>query len=429
MLDVVGRRVLACELVTVALLACCCCPGCDTTTGPTANAACAPAGSSASTDRPTATSPGPATITDLSDTVTSGRAIAVGCGPELTFLDPVSGARRETIAPFRSVSPTASPTGSTPGPTIGVVTTLLVDVEDDTYAVFLYHANHPQDGLTPARTERRVRVHARRGGRVLDRPVVLPGERDAYGSWSGVTVAGTDPRGYVALNLTEYGDEPRDVIHVLAVRPDLRSWSRALSQDSLTDPSIRALAVHRGVLLTSRVAEESAELHAYDVATGRARWQRRFGVESLTVPDHPGCAVGRDDTFVVMGRWIPLVVSVGSGRSMADRTYRVCMKIDPLGSTGAYGGSGRGGALVAVNLTNGRQRWALDTERVDALGLRLISVYDDRVYVTTRGDRLTLDARTGREVDRGWRWAPIEHHDGWIVAYDPARDANVVIPG
>ena len=99
-----------------------------------------------------------------------------------------------------------------------------------------------------------------------------------------------------------------------------------------------------------------------------------------------------------------------------------------------YGGSGRGGAVVAVNLTDGKRRWAIETERVDALRLDLVSVYDGRVYVTTSDrpgqlTRLTLDAGTGKEVARGWTLAPVEHHDGWIVAYDPTRDANVVIRG
>jgi outer membrane protein assembly factor BamB len=243
---------------------------------------------------------------------------------------------------------------------------------------------------------------------------------------------GIDPRGHIALNLYDARRPNRDLVFVLGVRPGRDDWSKWQDHPSLSDPSIRALALHRGVVLVSRVTEQNAQVHGYDVATGRLLWQRRFGIESLTVPQHPGCAVGKGDTFVVTGRWIPLVLDARTGRSLAQMTYQTCMKIDPVGATGVYGGSGRGGAVVAVNLTNGRQRFAIETERVDALRLELVSVYDSRIYVITDlragvRQRLVLDAATGKEVARDWTLAPVEHHDGWIVAYDPDRDANVVI--
>jgi hypothetical protein len=363
----------------------------------------------------TARSPAP-TITDLTDTVRSQRAIAVVCGPTVTFLDPASGAERETIRPSVRVRADR---------------VVLVDAGEDTLVVFLYEVSHPQDGLTPAWFERRVQVHSRRSGRqTMDRAVVLPGDTDARGGWGGAAVVGVDPSGYIALNI--YLGRDRDLAYVLSVRSGRDDWSRTQDHPSLTDPSISALAVHRGVVLMSRVTEDSAGLQGYDVGTGRLLWQRRFGIESLTVPDHPACAVGRGDTFVVMGRWVPLVVDARTGRSRAQVTNRRCMKIDPVGSTGAYGGVGRGGAVVAVNLTNGERRWAIETERVEALRLELVSVYDDRVYVTTRDAsgrtiRLALDAGTGREIARDWTLAPVERHDGWVVAYDPDRDADVVI--
>jgi hypothetical protein len=406
----VRARILACELLAASVVACGCFGGCDTG-APTVNQACV---GTSPTARP---SDGP-TVTDLSNTVTSGRSLAVICGTDVTFLDPLTGARRETVTP--SVA--------------SVVKVLLVDVDGgDTLVVFFYNAGDPQDGLTPAGTERRVQVRSRATGeRLLDRSVVLPGERTATGAWIIERIVGVDPRGYVALNLGSSQQPARDITYLLPLRPGLAGWSKTQDHPSLTDPSLRGLAVHRGVVLVSRVAEESAGLEAYDVATGRRVWQRRFGVQSLTVPQHPACAVGLADTFVVMGRWVPLVLDVRSGRSRAGLTYRTCMKIDPVRPNGAYGGSGRGGALVVVNLTNGEQRFTVETERAEALGIELVSVYDDRVYVTTRSgpgvvDRLVLDARTGREIPGGWLFAPVEHHDGWTVAYDPTRDANVVL--
>jgi outer membrane protein assembly factor BamB len=137
---------------------------------------------------------------------------------------------------------------------------------------------------------------------------------------------------------------------------------------------------------------------------------------------------------VVTGRWVPLAVDVRTGATRAPVTHRVCMRFDPLGPTGAHGGAGYGGALVVVDLSTGKQRWTIDQERSEALGLKLVSVYDNRVYVTTRNERreevrLVLDAATGNEVARNWTLAPMERHDGWIVAYDPARGGDVVIRG
>jgi hypothetical protein len=427
----VRARVLACELLAASLLVCCCFSSCEA--GPVGNPACAtptspraavPTSESNGTAAPsqprgTARPSVSATITDLTDTLTSHRAIAVRCGVAVTFLDPASGAEQETIVPIGAES-------------ITIVAVELVDLDDDTLVVFLYNANHPQDGLTPARSQKRVEVHSRATGRlVLDRPVVLPGDRDAFGPWwSGVKVVGVDPRGYVALGL---GSLDRDAAYVLAVRPNLKSWSKVQDHPSLTDPSIRALAVHGGVLLLSRVTETAAEVHGYDVTNGRRLWQRRFGVETVSMPRHPGCAVGHGDTFVVMGRWIPLALDVRTGRTLANVTVSTCMKTDPLKPNGAYGGSGRGGALVVMNLANGKRRWTIERERSEALRLELISVYDDRVYVTTSSgpgnlNRLVIDARTGQEIARDWDLAPVERHDGWIVAFDAARNQNVVVP-
>jgi hypothetical protein len=424
---VVRARVLACETLVASLLACCCFQGCEIEEP--GNAACGVATSVQPAERTaeqrwTAPPSAAATIADLTDIITSDRAIAVRCGIGVIFLDPVTGAERETIAPVAAVG-----RGS-----ITVVTTLLVDVEGDTLVVFLYNANHPQEGLTPARSEKRVEVHSRATGRVvLNQRAVLPGERDAFGQWAGVRIAGVDARGYLALNLAPMERRDRDVTYVLAVLPNLKSWSKVQDHPSLTDPSIRALAVHRGVLLLSRVADESAEVHGYDVTNGRRLWLRRFGVESLPIPNHPNCAVGHGDMFVVMGRWIPLALNVRTGRTLANVTVSTCMKIDPLRPNGAYGGSGRGGALVVMNLANGKRRWTIEQERSEALRLKLISVYDDRAYVTTSSgpgnlNRLVLDARTGKEIARDWTLAPIERHDGWMVAHDAGRGKNVVVP-
>jgi hypothetical protein len=343
-------------MLAASLLVCCCFSSCEA--GPVGNPACAVAASRPPAVRtaqpyqsPGTTSPlrpRSATITDLTDTITSDRAIAVRCGVAVTFLDPASGEERETVVPVGAES-------------ITIAAVELVDVDDDTLVVFFYNANHPQDGLTPARSQKRVEVHSRATGRlVLDRPVVLPGDRDAFGRWPGVKVVGVDPRGYVALGLESLD---RDVAYVLAVRPNLKSWSTMQDRPSLTDPSIRAMAVHGGVLLLSRVTETAAEVHGYDMANGRRLWQRRFGVETVSMPRHPGCAVGQGDMFVVMGRWIPLALNVRTGRTLANVTVSTCMKIDPVKPNGAYGGSGRGGALVVMNLANGKQRWTVERER------------------------------------------------------------------
>jgi outer membrane protein assembly factor BamB len=423
-------RVVGYELLVAGLLACCCFESCDTGTESADNGACASAARASSTTRgPGVRGSGASgavdapTISDLTDTITSRRAIAARCGPAVTFLDPATGARAETITP---VAPSS-------GTVISIVNVILLDVDNDTLVVFLYHVEYRQDGLTPAHSERRVQVHSRgTGQRVLDTAVLLPGEQTATGRWPITAVAGTDPRGYVALNLEPTGS--RDVSFVLAARPGLTSWSMVQDHPSLSDPSTRALAVHNGVLLTSRVAEDVAELHGYDITTGGQLWRRRYGVESLTVPKHPGCAIPKGDTFVVTGRWVPLAVDVRTGVTRAPVTHSVCMRFDPLGPTGAHGGSGYGGALIVVDLNTGKQRWTVERERSEALGLRLVSVYANRVYVTTRDQtrgqvRLVLDAATGNEIARDWKLAPVERHDGWIVAYDPIRDRNVVIRG
>ncbi len=49
---------------------------------------------------------------------------------------------------------------------------------------------------------------------------------------------------------------------------------------------------------------------------------------------------GKDDTFVVTGRWVPFVVEATTGRSRATITHRTCIMVDPLGPNSVDGRAG-----------------------------------------------------------------------------------------
>jgi hypothetical protein len=84
--------------------------------------------------------------------------------------------------------------------------------------------------------------------------------------------------------------------------------------------------------------------------------------------------LGKDDAFVVTGRWVRFVVDAATGASRAAITHRTCITVDPLGRHGVDGQNG----LIGYDLTNGRQRWAIDRETTVRLRLELVSAYGGR---------------------------------------------------
>jgi len=287
-----------------------------------------------------------------------------------------------------------------------------------------YGAEHPEDGLNPKFEERRLQVYSRASGRrLLDTAVRMPGERASRDGWTGTQVLGADPKGYLVLNHQPADEPDTDVVYAQPLRTGLAPWSTSEAGGFV--PSIKAVAVDAGVVLVSRVDMDSPQLSGYDVATGRRIWHRAYPARSI-VPAHPRCATGRDGAFVLGGRDWPVVVQARTGQPRGG-TYSVCVRPDPVRPVGIYGGSGS--TLGAVDLATGRALWELAADRARDVGLTATSVYDNRVYATTDTARLVLDARTGKELSRGWTRAPVERHDGWTVSYDVALGHTAVFPG
>ncbi|MDG4830508.1 PQQ-binding-like beta-propeller repeat protein [Solwaraspora sp. WMMD1047] len=350
-------------------------------------------------------------LTIDADTLTSDRALAHRLNDSLTFVDPVTGQQEEQLT-------LVEPEGVTD---VEVRDATLLDTESETLAVFFYQANHPPDGLSPRRSEARLQVHSRATGQPIhDAAVRLPAEVADRG-WSGVELVGTDPRGYAAFGLRNPRLPVDHPLLVVALQPHLRGWT-ATDRDCCA--RVAALAVGAGVLLTSRLTSAAVELRGYDVATGRPLWTHRYAHRAKSA-DHPQCAVPRDDTFVVMGRHVPLVVRADTGETVVARTGNTCMQVDPLGSTAVATDDG----VAGYDLADGRRLWHLPPDQTTALRLRVHSVYQDRVYVSTETERLVLDALAGREVARDWELAPYRRHDGWFAAYTPLRLTGVAYPG
>jgi hypothetical protein len=365
----------------------------------------------------TAEPPGPQEKTSTgrltidTDTLISERALAHRLNASLSFVDPVTGRQEEKLT-------LVEPAGVTD---VEVRDATLLDTGSETLAVFFYQANYPPDGLSPRRSEPRLQVHSRTTGQPIhDATVRLPAEVAKRG-WSGVELVGTDPRGYAAFGLRHPGPGADNPLLVVALRPQLRGWT-AVDRDCCA--RVAALAVGSGVLLASRLTAGAAELRGYDLATGRPLWTHRYAHRAPSA-DHPQCAVARDDTFVVMGRHVPLVVRADTGRTVVARTGNACMQLDQLGSTAVASADG----VAGYDLSDGRRLWHLPPDQTTALRLRVHSVFQDRVYVSTETERLVLDARDGREVARDWELAPYRRHDGWFAAYTPLRLTGVAYPG
>jgi hypothetical protein len=353
-----------------------------------------------------------ASIGDMTGVVTSRRALAVRRDATVRFLDPLTGKETSQLT-------AATPAGAT-GLAVDRVT--LVDVDSDTLAVFFYRVTYPESGLNPARKELRVQVRSRASGQqTMDAALTLGGEDWLTQTWRATDVVATDARGYVVLNYLPSGGLEPNLFHVLGLRPDLKSWTVA---ENCCPTSVAALAVDGNVLLASHVGRKD-ELRGYDLVTGRQLWTLPYEYDSVVVR-HPACAVVHKGAFVVRGRFVPLMVKAATGDVVArDAPGDDCFSFDPLAPTAVD----RSGTVTGYDLDTWRQLWSIPADQASALDLRVVSVYNNRLYVTTKTARLVLDARTGKEVARDWAVAPLEWHDGWVVGYDAVKKRNSVYPG
>jgi hypothetical protein len=376
---------------------------------------------------PTATRPGPSTsdsaaapaawlerasVEDMTGMVTSRRALAARREATVRFLDPLTGKETSQVT-------AATPAGAT---RLVVDRLTLVDVESDTLAVFFYRVTYPESGLNPERRELRVQVRSRASGQqTLDAAVTLGGDDWPDQTWRATDVVATDARGYVVLNYLPTGGAEPNLFHVLGLRPDLNSWTVA---ENCCPTSVAALAVNGNVLLASHVGGQES-LRGYDLVTGRQLWSRPYEFASA-ITRHPACAVVHKDAFVVRGRFVPLMVKAATGAVVAsDVPGDDCLMFDPIAPTAVD----RTGTVIGYDLDSWRQLWSIPSDQASALDLRLVSVYDNRLYVTTKTARLVLDARTGKEIARDWSVAPVEWHDGWVVGFDAATERRSVYPG
>jgi outer membrane protein assembly factor BamB len=207
---------------------------------------------------------------------------------------------------------------------------------------------------------------------------------------------------------------------VLAVLPGLKTWS--VAEDCCRE-SVAALAINGGVLLASRIGRAD-ELRGYDLATGQQLWRQPYDRDTISM-DHPRCAVRHESTFVIRGRGAPLIVNAGTGAVVAANAGDDCLAFDPIAPTAVDTGA----VVIAYDLDTGKQLWSMPADQVRALDLEIASVYNNRVYATTRTARLVLDARTGKELARGWKVAPMEWHDGWVVGVDARTMRKATYPG
>ena len=131
------------------------------------------------------------------------------------------------------------------------------------------------------------------------------------------------------------------------------------------------------------------------------------------------------DSFVIQGRGVPLIVNAGTGSVVAANAGGDCLAVDPIAPTAID----TGGLVTGYDLDTGKQLWSIPADQVRALDLEVVSVYNNRVYATTKTARLVLDARTGKELARGWEVAPVEWHDGWVVGIEGRTKRKAVYPG
>jgi hypothetical protein len=350
-------------------------------------------------------------LDDATNVITSRRALAKRADTTVTFLDPLTGAETGKMTAI-------SPTGVTK---VVVDRVTLVDTESDTLVVFYYRATYPESGLDPERKELRVQVRSRASGQQLyDTPVVLGGEPWLKSTWQATDVVASDPRGYVVLNYLPSGGLEDNLFLVLGLRPELKSWRMTMN---CCPRSVAALALNGNVLLVSHL-DRNEELRGYDLVSGRQLWSHPYKNDSIT-ERHPECSFAWRDSFVLRGRDVPLVLKAGTGAVVAGNAGYGCMTHDPASSVAID----RTGSIDGLDLATGKQLWTIPPDQWQALDLELVSVYDDRVYVTTKTARLVLDARTGKEVSRDWKVAPVQRHDGWVIGYDAARKKRAVYPG
>jgi outer membrane protein assembly factor BamB len=171
-------------------------------------------------------------------------------------------------------------------------------------------------------------------------------------------------------------------------------------------------------VLTSRNLGNNVEIAGLDVTSGAQVWRRTFEA------DEPECATGRGDTFVTMGDGVPLVLNARTGATVVAASVSACLTVDPVSATGVRTSSG----LAAYDLGTGAELWKRSASDTRSVSLSVRSVYDGRIYVTTRTVRLVLDARSGRQLDTGWTRAPKATFDGWSIWYTDRGDL-VAVPG
>lgn len=90
-------------------------------------------------------------------------------------------------------------------------------------------------------------------------------------------------------------------------------------------------------------------------------------------------------------------------------------RYDPAAHIGVLGGDGSD--LVFFDTTTGAATYTMPYDQVSALGLRVQSVWNGKVYATTTDAMIVLDARTGATLDDNVTWYPLLGVGGWTL-YD-----------